>query len=78
MHARRLTAVKPGHRRCRMFTVRPDGTFTDPCSAHPQARRSSTPRRAGRPSTSGKCRPAIIGTEPIPVILHVKYQYGLR
>ena len=30
-------------------------------------------------AASGKVRrPAIIGTEPIPVILHVKYQYGLR
>ena len=63
-----------------MFTVRPDGTFTDPVlrasSGSPQLDASA--RRAVLAASGKVRRPAIIGTEPIPVILHVKYQYGLR
>lgn len=61
-----------------MFTVRPDGIATDPVlrasSGSPQL---DAPARRAVLAASGK-RPAIIGTESIPVILHVKYQYGLR
>ena len=60
--------------------VRPDGTFTDPVlrasSGSPQLDASA--RRAVLAASGKVRRPAIIGTEPIPVILHVKYQYGLR
>ena len=58
----------------------PDGTFTDPVlrasSGSPQLDASA--RRAVLAASGKVRRPAIIGTEPIPVILHVKYQYGLR
>ena len=63
-----------------MLTFRPDGTFTDPVlrasSGSPQLDASA--RRAVLAASGKVRRPAIIGTEPIPVILHVKYQYGLR
>lgn len=40
---------------------------------------TSREKGIGIAAASGKVRrPTIIGTEPIPVILHVKYQYGLR
>ena len=70
VHARRLDGGETG----------PDGTFTDPVlrasSGSPQLDASA--RRAVLAASGKVRRPAIIGTEPIPVILHVKYQYGLR
>ena len=58
----------------------PTGRFTDPVlrasSGSPQLDASA--RRAVLAASGKVRRPAIIGTEPIPVILHVKYQYGLR
>ena len=82
VHARRLAGGEPGLIGVAeyMFTVRPDGTFTDPVlrasSGSPQLDASA--RRAVLAASGKVRRPAIIGTEPIPVILHVKYQYGLR
>lgn len=82
VHARRLDGGETGLIGVAeyMFTVRPDGTFTDPVlrasSGSPQLDASA---RRARPRRQRQVRrPAIIGTEPIPVILHVKYQYGLR
>ena len=82
VHARRLDGGETGLIGVAeyMFTVRPDGTFTDPVlrasSGSPQLDASA--RRAVLAASGKVRRPAIIGTEPIPVILHVKYQYGLR
>ena len=82
VHARRLDGGETGLIGVAeyMFTVRPDGTFTDPVlrasSGSPQLDASA--RRAILAASGKVRRPAIIGTEPIPVILHVKYQYGLR
>ena len=82
LHARRLDGGETGLIGVAeyMFTVRPDGTFTDPVlrasSGSPQLDASA--RRAVLAASGKVRRPAIIGTEPIPVILHVKYQYGLR
>ena len=82
VHARRLDGGETGLVGVAeyMFTVRPDGTFTDPVlrasSGSPQLDASA--RRAVLAASGKVRRPAIIGTEPIPVILHVKYQYGLR
>ncbi|MFQ9866669.1 MAG: energy transducer TonB [Bilophila wadsworthia] len=82
VHARRLDGGETGLIGVAeyMFTVRPDGTFTDPVlrasSGSPELDASA--RRAVLAASGKVRRPAIIGTEPIPVILHVKYQYGLR
>ena len=82
VHARRLDGGETGLIGVAeyMFTVRPDGTFTDPVlrasSGSPQLDASA--RRAVLAASGKVRRPAIIGTEPIPVILHIKYQYGLR
>lgn len=82
VHARRLDSGETGLIGVvsYAFTVLPDGTFTEPVlrASSGSPRLDASARRAIL-SSSGKIRrPAIIGTEPIPVILHVKYQYGLR
>lgn len=62
------------------FTVRPDGSFTEPelrvSSGNPRLDASAL--RAIRAAGGKVRRPALVGTAPIPVILQVKYQYGLR
>ncbi len=62
------------------FIVRPDGTFTEPelrlSSGSP--RLDEAARRAVLAASGKVKRPALIGSGPIPVMLHVKYQYGLR
>ena len=82
VHARRLDGGETGLIGVAeyMFTVRPDGTFTDPVlrASSGSAQLDASARRAVLAASGKVRRPAIIGTEPIPVILHVKYQYGLR
>ena len=82
VHARRLDGGETGLIGVAeyMFTVRPDGTFTDPVlrASSGSAQLDTSARRAILAASGKVRRPAIIGTEPIPVILHVKYQYGLR
>ena len=71
VHARRLDGGETGLIGVAeyMFTVRPDGTFTDPVlrasSGSPQLDASA--RRAVLAASGKVRRPAIIGTEPIPV-----------
>ena len=69
------------HRRCRIYVHRPARRDVHRSRA-PRILRLAAARRLGALAVlaaSGKVRrPAIIGTEPIPVILHIKYQYGLR
>ena len=69
------------HRRCRIYVHRParrdvHRSVLRASSGSPQLDASA--RRAVLAASGKVRRPAIIGTEPIPVILHVKYQYGLR
>lgn len=62
------------------FIVNADGTFAD-LRLYASSGRPRLDAAAGRAvsAASGKVRrPAILGSEPIPVILQVKYQYGLR
>ena len=74
VHARRLDGGETG-----LIGVA-EYMFTDPVlrasSGSPELDASA--RRAVLAASGKVRRPAIIGTEPIPVILHVKYQYGLR
>ncbi len=62
------------------FTIGADGTFHDiglySSSGHPELDRAAL--QAVRAASGKVRRPAIIGLEPVPVILDVKYQYGLR
>jgi TonB family protein len=62
------------------FTIGADGAFHDvrlySGSGHPELDRAAI--RAVHAASGRVRRPAIIGPEPIPVILDVKYQYGLR
>jgi TonB family protein len=62
------------------FTIGPDGAFHDiglySSSGHPELDRAAI--QSVRAASGKVRRPAIIGPEPIPVILDVKYQYGLR
>jgi TonB family protein len=62
------------------FTVRADGSFADiqlrASSGDP--RLDASARRAILAASGKVRRPAVIGTSPIPIILQVKYQYGLR
>lgn len=82
VHARRLDAGGTGliGVAAYAFTVRPDGTFTEPIlrvsSGSP--RLDEAARRAILAASGKVRRPALIGPGPIPVMLHVKYQYGLR
>ncbi|WP_300684439.1 TonB C-terminal domain-containing protein [uncultured Bilophila sp.] len=80
VHARRLDAGDTGLIAAYAFIVRPDGTFTEPelrlSSGSP--RLDEAARRAVLAASGKVKRPALIGSGPIPVMLHVKYQYGLR
>ena len=82
VHARRLDAGDTGliGVAAYAFIVRPDGTFTEPelrlSSSSP--RLDEAARRAVLAASGKVKRPALIGSGPIPVMLHVKYQYGLR
>lgn len=82
VHARRLDAGDTGliGVAAYAFIVRPDGTFTEPelrlSSGSP--RLDEAARRAVLAASGKVKRPALIGSGPIPVMLHVKYQYGLR
>jgi periplasmic protein TonB len=62
------------------FSIGPDGAFRDiglySSSGHPELDRAAL--QAVRAASGRVRRPAIIGSEPIPVLLDVKYQYGLR
>ena len=82
VHARRLDAGDTGliGVAAYAFIVRPDGTFTEPelrlSSGSP--RLDEAARRAVLAASGKVKRPALFGSGPIPVMLHVKYQYGLR
>ncbi|MTJ92747.1 MAG: energy transducer TonB [Desulfovibrio sp.] len=62
------------------FTVRPDGSFTDPVlrqtSGSPVL--DAAAYRAVCAASGSVKRPEILGNGAIPVVLHVKYQYDLR
>ena len=62
------------------FTVRPDGSFTDPVlrqtSGSPAL--DAAAYRAVCAASGSVKRPEILGNGDIPVVLHVKYQYDLR
>lgn len=62
------------------FFVRADGSFTEPelRNSSGNSRLDAAARRAILAASGKVRRPAEIGREPIPVILEVKYQYGLR
>ncbi len=62
------------------FVIRPDGTFSEPAvhtsSGDPDL--DAAALRAIRAASGKIRRPAIIGTDPVPMTLQVKYQYNLR
>lgn len=62
------------------FLARADGTFSEPAlrSSSGDPRLDASARRAILAASGTVRRPAEIGSEPVPVILEVKYQYGLR
>jgi TonB family protein len=62
------------------FTIFKDGTFRNIrlISTSGRPRLDAFALRAVRAASGKIRRPAIIGYEPIPVNLQVKYQYGLR
>lgn len=62
------------------FIIGRDGAFSDielfSSSGHPELDNAAL--RAVQAASGRVQRPAIIGQEPIPVVLDVKYQYGLH
>lgn len=62
------------------FTVRPDGSFTDPVlrqtSGSPAL--DAAAYRAVRAASGSVKRSELLGNGDIPVVLHVKYQYDLH
>ena len=82
IHARRLAAGDTGLIGVALcaFTIRPDGTFADVrlavSSGRPELDASAL--RAVASASGVIPRPDILGSEPIHVSLHVKYQYGLH
>lgn len=61
------------------FLARADGSFSEPRlrASSGDPRLDAAARRAILAADGKVRRPAEIGSEPIPVILEVKYQYGL-
>ncbi len=82
VHAHRLDGGETGLIGVAKYavTVLADGTFTEPVllSSSGSAKLDEAAKRAIQAASGKVKRPAIIGTEPIPVLLYVKYQYGLR
>lgn len=82
VHARRLDSGKTdliGVARWRFFILE-DGSFTPPILVRSSgsALLDETARRAIMAASKTVKRPAIIGSENIPMILDVKFQYDLR
>ncbi len=82
VHAHRLDGGETGLIGVAKYgvTVLADGTFTDLVllSSSGSAKLDEAAARAIQAASGRVKRPAIIGTEPVPVLLYVKYQYGLR
>ena len=82
VHAHRLDGGETGLIGVAKYgvTVLADGTFTEPLllASSGSARLDEAAKRAIEAASGRVKRPAIIGTEPVPVLLYVKYQYGLR
>lgn len=82
VHARRLDAGNTdliGVAECR-FMILGDGHFTEPvlCAGSGRPRLDAAALQAIRAASGTVQRPAMLGAEPIPVTLQVKFQYGLR
>lgn len=62
------------------FLINPDGTFSEPAlyNSSGHAALDVAALRAVRMASGTVRRPALVGTDPIPVRLQVKYQYGLK
>lgn len=62
------------------FTVRADGSFSEPdlYASSGDPRLDASARRAILAASGKVRRPALLGSEPIHVVLHVKYQHGLK
>ena len=62
------------------FLILPDGTFSEPAlrASSGDPRLDAAALRAVRAASGKVRRPALIGTDPIPMTLQVKYQYNLR
>lgn len=62
------------------FSVRPDGSFSTPALRQTSGSEilDTAARRAILAASGTVKRPPILGEGDIPVVLHVKYQYGLR
>lgn len=82
VHAHRLDGGETGLIGVAKYgvTVLSDGTFADIVllSSSGSARLDEAAKRAIEAASGRVKRPAITGEDPIPVLLYVKYQYGLR